>query len=188
MRRGGGLAHFREGVKAPEHALTEPRHLDVLWHVFKKAKRFAKDRREKIGAHRQGLKKYQPASQQKVTVGELLDALEADYRIRGRKSMPQTLSHLKPVRERFDALRAADVTGRLVDRYIDERLAAGDPNATINRRTQLLGQAYRREIEAGPGARDQHTASGSAAPSTSVVPRSIMIEQAAEGNTQIAPR
>ncbi len=114
---------------------------------FKAARRFVKDRREKIGAHRQGLKKYLPASQQKVTVGALLDALMTDYRVRQCKSLKQIESHAKPIRERFGPMKAVDVQGRLVDTYIDERLAAGDPNATINRGTQLLSQAYRREMK-----------------------------------------
>ena len=114
---------------------------------YKAARRFVKDRREKIGAHSQGLKKYLPASQQKVTVGELLDSLVTDFRVRERKSMAQILSHMKPIRERFGLMRASDVTGRLVKAYIEEQLAAGTPNATINRRTQLLSQAYRLEMK-----------------------------------------
>jgi integrase len=114
---------------------------------LKRARRVVKDKREKIGASRQGLRKYLPASQQKVTVGELLDALMTDYRVRQCKSLAQIESHTKPIRERFGLMRAGDVTGRLVDTYIDSRLAAGDPNATINRGTQLLSQCYRREMK-----------------------------------------
>jgi hypothetical protein len=40
-------------------------------------------------------------SDKKVTVGELLEALEIDYRLRQVKSLPQCLSHLKRVRERI---------------------------------------------------------------------------------------
>src|SRR5215469_2002655 len=61
--------------------------------------------------------------------------------------MKQVFSHMKPIRERFGLLKAADVTGRLVDAYIDERVAKGDPTATINRGTQLLSQAYRLEMK-----------------------------------------
>jgi integrase len=93
------------------------------------------------------LKKFLPASQPKATVADLLDSLETDYRVRERKSMAQALSHMKPIRERFGPMRAADVTGRVVDAYSDERQAAGVPNATINRGTQLLSQAYRREMK-----------------------------------------
>src|SRR5262245_23144253 len=91
---------------------------------LKKARKFVKDRREKSAADRQGLRRYVPASQQKVTVSQLLDSLEADYRIRQRKSMAQILSHMKPIRELFGFMRASDLTGRLVDSYIHERLAA----------------------------------------------------------------
>jgi hypothetical protein len=38
-----------------------------------------------------------------VAVGELPDALEADYRLQQVKSLPQCLSHLKRVREHFGA-------------------------------------------------------------------------------------
>ena len=61
--------------------------------------------------------------------------------------MDQIRSHMKPIRERFGHMKAVEVTGRLVDTYIDGRLAAGAPNATINRGTQLLSQAYRREMK-----------------------------------------
>jgi integrase len=114
---------------------------------FKAARRFVKDKRQKIGAHHQGLKKYLPASQQKVTVGELLDALIVDLRVRQCKSLAQIESHMKPIRERFGLMKAVDVTGRLVDSYIAQRQAAGAPNASINRGTQLLSQCYRREMK-----------------------------------------
>jgi integrase len=66
----------------------------------------------------------------------------------------QLRAHLKPIREAFGDLRAVNVTAKVVDDYIDRRLAgdkkAGIPPraaATINRETQLLNQAFRLGIE-----------------------------------------
>lgn len=80
---------------------------------------------------------------ERVTVGKLLDALEAHYRLEGVRGMVAALSHLKPVREAFGDCRAVDLTAEAVDRYVEERLAAGKRPATVNRETQLLGQAFR---------------------------------------------
>src|SRR5437867_1913771 len=63
-------------------------------------------------------------------------------------------SHLKPISKFFGDRRAVDVTAKLVDDYIDDRLA-GDrkagirprASATVNRETQLLGQAFSLGIE-----------------------------------------
>jgi hypothetical protein len=68
------------------------------------------------------------------------------------KSLPQCLSHLKRVREHFGAWRAAELQDEAVDTYIQKRLNAGTPPATINRETQLLGQAYTLAVAAAPGA------------------------------------
>jgi hypothetical protein len=77
-----------------------------------------------------------------VTVGELLDKIEADAKLRGTLS-PQKVSSIKRVREDFGKLKSDAVTAELVDRYIAKRKAAGATNATINRATEVLRRAYR---------------------------------------------
>lgn len=76
-------------------------------------------------------------------VNDLLEALQKDYELRGGKSLPQFLAHLRPVKEALAHVRAADLSEMRIDRYIKARLDAGRKPATINRETQLLGQAFR---------------------------------------------
>lgn len=89
--------------------------------------------------------------QQRITVSKLLDALEADYKLRGKDS-PQFKAHLKPVREHFGDWRALDVPAESVDKFIAKRLEGdgegqGKAPATVNRSTQLLGQAFALAVE-----------------------------------------
>ena len=83
----------------------------------------------------------------KWRVGEMLDALEADYKLRQVKSLRQVQSHLKPLRQVLSGIRAQDVSTEMADNYVEKRLAAGRARATTNRETQLLAQAFRLAIE-----------------------------------------
>lgn len=110
-------------------------------------------RMKEIWAERQGLAAFIPKAE-KVYVDELLDELEKHYKLNGGRGLPQFQSHLKPIREAFGDMRAVDVTPKVIDDYIDDHLA-GDKRAgilpkapaTINRETQLLGQAFTLGIE-----------------------------------------
>jgi integrase len=110
---------------------------------IKQARRFAKDKLEKIGADNQGGRKFQPAIAHRVRVSELLDDLVADYRLRKVKSLDQIESHLNPIRKHFGSWRAANVATEAVDAYIEDCLDADVAVATVNRRMQILGQAFR---------------------------------------------
>jgi len=68
-------------------------------------------------------------------------ALERDFRLRDKGSS-QNLSNLKRVRHDFALQRAAMLTADQVDRYIERRLAENSAPSSINRVTQLLGQAF----------------------------------------------
>lgn len=76
----------------------------------------------------------------------MLDNLEADYRLRG-KCNPQFKSHLSHIRNHFGCMRAVEVTAALVDRYIEGRLADGARPASVNRSTQVFGQAFNLAVE-----------------------------------------
>ncbi|MBI3895106.1 MAG: site-specific integrase [Acidobacteria bacterium] len=106
-----------------------------------------KKRLREIENDREGLKSFVGPQQDRLTVGDLLDALEADYRLRQVKSLPQILAHLKPIRDYFGDRKAVQVSAELVDRYIEECLKDGKASATINRGTQLLAQAFRLAVE-----------------------------------------
>jgi len=85
----------------------------------------------------------------RTRIEELLDAHAATLRLRGVRSSAQIQSHLKPVREHFGDWFSVDLTAAAVDTYIEARLEADKAPATINRETQLLGQAMRLALERG---------------------------------------
>jgi site-specific recombinase XerD len=117
---------------------------------YRKAERKLKTRLDEVGADRLGLRTFVGPTQDKVTVGELLDDLEADYTIRKVKALPSFKSHLARVREAFGHRLARAVTSADVDRYIEARRDAKKADATINRETQLVGQAYKLAMQRDP--------------------------------------
>src|SRR4051812_18222992 len=77
----------------------------------------------------------------KRTVSDLMDALKADFEIRGKWN-PQIRTNMEHVRSAFDGIRATGLSAEQVDGYIQRRLSEGAAKASINRVTQLLKQAY----------------------------------------------
>lgn len=113
------------------------------------AEKFLKRRLKEVGADQIGKATFVGPQQERVKVDKLLDALEADYQLRSKDSH-QFWSHIKQIRAYFDPWRAAEVTFEAVDSYILEEQRAGLAPATINRRTQLLAQAFSLAIERNP--------------------------------------
>ena len=113
-----------------------------------KAEKFLKRRLKQVGADQIGAAPFVGPQQERTKVSELLDGLQADYALRGKDSA-QFLSNLKYVRVAFGDWRALEVTAEKVDEYIREQLEKNSKPATINRRTQLLKQAYKLAIERG---------------------------------------
>ncbi|MBI1956676.1 MAG: site-specific integrase [Acidobacteria bacterium] len=109
---------------------------------LKVAKDLLKQRVQQMGADVLGLKAFVGPVENRITVDNMLDALQIDHRLRRRKALPQLQSHLKPLREYFGNRRAVDVTSDVVDRYIEIRSAEKSP-ATVNRELSLLRQAFR---------------------------------------------
>jgi site-specific recombinase XerD len=116
----------------------------------RKAEKRLRARLDEVGADRLGLRKFVGPKQDKVTVGELLDDLEADYKIRKVKALPSFKSHLAPMRAAFGHRLARAITSAEVDRYIEARREAKKADATINRETQLLGQAFKLAMRREP--------------------------------------
>jgi integrase len=83
-----------------------------------------------------------------MSIGDLLDALKADFKIRGKDTV-RNLSTLELARDAFKDLTTRTLTPAAVDAYIEKRLADGDRPATINRKTELIGQAFRLALERG---------------------------------------
>src|SRR5664279_2274281 len=119
----------------------------------RQARQFLKERLREVGNHRVGAARLQGPRQERVTVKELLEALERDYVQREIKGLREAKNHMKPVREFFGFRRAMEVTPNLVRSYIASRKESvrfvggkrivGVANATINRETEVLGRAFR---------------------------------------------
>lgn len=77
----------------------------------------------------------------KRTVADLMEALKADFEIRGKWN-PQVRTNVAHVRSTFGHIRATALKAEQVDEYIQRRLADGGAKASINRVTQLLKQAF----------------------------------------------
>jgi integrase len=107
------------------------------------AQRLLETRLREVANDREGIKAFVGPQQDRLTVGQLLDALESDLKLRHLKSLGQTLGHLRIVGQYFGDLKAVNVGPETVTKYIAKRLAEGQKAATINRRTTLLGQAFR---------------------------------------------
>ncbi len=121
------------------------------------AGKFLKARRDAITTERGGGPVFVTPKASKITVRELVDALEADYKLRAKDS-PQNLSQLKRCKEDFGEFRAVGLTSEQIDRYIEDRLAKGAAKASINRTTQLVAQAFkfairRKRLTAAPHVR-----------------------------------
>jgi integrase len=139
---------IRESAANAIREATERKHGKITDEETRKAaEKLLKHRLKEIAADSLGVKTFVGPAQERVTVGELLDALEADYRLRQVKSLPQILAHLKPIRDAFGDSRAVEVSAEAIDRYIEQCLEDEKAPATINRGTQLLAQAFRFAIE-----------------------------------------
>jgi integrase len=137
------IAYYRNGKEVRESTeltKTEKNH--------KKAEGYLKLRIGELAAERHGGHAFVGPAQRRITVNQLLDALEEDYKARDKCS-PQFLSHLKRVRDAFGFWRAINLTGEpeAVDKYINLCKEAGMAPASINRGTQLLAQAFKLSIE-----------------------------------------
>src|SRR5262249_47317194 len=88
-----------------------------------------------------------PVAENRVTMTQLFEALEADYTANGRRSGATLGFRLAPLREAFGQQKAHDVTAGRIKRYKDERRAAGKAHATINRELAALRRAFTIAVE-----------------------------------------
>jgi len=105
------------------------------------AKKFLKARLRETGADLIGARSFVTPRASKLTIREMVEALRADFELRGKLSQ-QNGYHLGKVEKIFGDKRAVDLTAEKIDAYISERLAAGDKPATINRVTGTLSQCF----------------------------------------------
>jgi hypothetical protein len=128
--------------------------------VAGKAEKFLKRRIQEVGADQIGAKPFVGPQQERLKISCgitaqdqrkpdcdcLCCALDRDFRLRVKTSA-ENLSNLKRVRMDFALLRATGLSSEQVDRYIEQRRPEGAAPASINRVTQLLGQAFKLAIK-----------------------------------------
>jgi integrase len=83
-----------------------------------------------------------PSAEHRVRMTQLFDMLVTDYEINKRRSAKDLQYRLQPLREYFDGLKARDVNGAVIAKYIAERQAAEMANGSINRELSALKRAF----------------------------------------------
>jgi integrase len=79
---------------------------------------------------------------QNTPITDLIDMLLDDYRIRGRRSLPETRYHLEAVRRLLGGCTVGEVTTAKLRWYVARRLDEGRANATVNRELAALRRAF----------------------------------------------
>jgi len=116
---------------------------------FKAARKVHRGFLDALAAERDGGKALPAPMAARTTVAELLDDLEADFRLRGVKWWAQAKYHAQVVRDALGPCKAAKLTPADVDRYIEARQHEDYSAASINRQTGLLRQTLRLAQERG---------------------------------------
>jgi integrase len=124
----GTWSEIRESAKSTDEAL---------------ARKLLSRRILEVRNHRSGLRAFEGPTAERLTVAQLLDALELDFRNRSIKGLRVAIAQMKPLREAMGSLRAVRLSTDRVRSYMGTRRAAGKACATVNRETGLLGRAFR---------------------------------------------
>lgn len=109
----------------------------------KVAQNLLKQRLKETGADSLGLRAFVGPQQDRLLVKDLLDDLEADFKLRQIKGLRPAASHLDVVRRALGDVRAVELTTATVNKFINQRLEAKKKPATINRETGMLRAALR---------------------------------------------
>jgi integrase len=133
-------SHGKEQREVARHVRTGDK-LELSEKNRHEAERFLKRRLGEIAAEQHGGRAFVGPKEERVTVSQILDGLETDFRLRDKWNF-KVASNLKPVRERFGAWRAVNVTSEAVGKYIENLREEGYSNSTVNHRTKLLRQAF----------------------------------------------
>lgn len=112
-----------------------------------KAREKLDDRLREVENHRKQIRPFEGPSAARLTVGQLLDAVKADWEMRERKSLSQTLGHLEGVRAAFGSRKAMSLTPDQIRAWVKRLKEARLANGTVNRRLEVLARAYRLAIE-----------------------------------------
>ncbi len=98
--------------------------------------------RKRLAAVLDSTRPFQGPAAERITVGELLNALFVEYETQRIKSLDHMRGRSKRVREFFGFRRALSVTPDLVREYIQQRRADKAATATINRELAILKRAF----------------------------------------------
>ena len=134
-------AHGKEEREVARHVRTGEK-IEATEKNRHEAERWLKRRLGEIAAEQHGGRAFVGPQQERVTINELLDGLERDYKLRDKWS-GKVFSVVKPLRESFGTWRAVEVTSDAVGKYIENLREDGYSNSTVNHRTQLLRQAFK---------------------------------------------
>jgi len=134
-------AHGKEQREAARH-VRKGEKLEATEKNRQQAERFLKHRLGELAAEQHGGRAFIGPQQERVTVAQLLDGLENDYKLRDKWNV-KVASNVKPIRDHFGTWRAVDLTSEAIGKYIEGLRVESYSNATANRRTQLLGQAFK---------------------------------------------
>ena len=134
-------AHGKEQREAARHVRTNEK-LEATEGNRREAERFLKHRLGELAAEQHGGRPFVGPQQERVTVGELLDGLERDYKLRDKWNV-KVESVMKPLRARFGTWRAVDFTSDVIGKYIAELREHEYANSSINHRAQILRQAFK---------------------------------------------
>src|SRR5262249_1532369 len=105
------LARYRTGKNRGEKILANEENRPAAEAFL--AYKIARVREEKDGG-----RAFIDPQKQRLTINELLDSLESDYRLR-EKWNKKVQSNVKPLRDHFESWRAANLTPDAVSEYIE---------------------------------------------------------------------
>jgi integrase len=126
------IAYYLDGKEFRESAESEEP---------KDAEKLLKKRLKEIGADQLGVLKFTTPQIKKLTIHDLLESLKADFELR-KILGDQNRSGIKLADEAFGKIKAVAFGSKQVKAYIKTQSAAGYKNATINRVTGFVEQAF----------------------------------------------
>lgn len=88
-------------------------------------------------------------SEERVLLEDVLQMIETDYQVNGRRSIARLRGSLSHLRAFFGHSRALDVTTDRINRYIAHRQQEGAANATIRQELSHLKRAFNLAVQAG---------------------------------------
>ncbi len=111
------------------------------------ARKLLDERLRAVANARDGIRAFDGPRAARLTFGDLLDAVKADWELREIKSLSQSLGRSERLRVTFGNRKAMTITTDVVRKYIAQRKAEGLKPATINRFTEIIGRAFQLAID-----------------------------------------